>query len=66
MFRQYCECRDMQEGLWMPDHKAIVGLSRIEPPQPPKTTKSPQAIKQPQAIRPFKAKPFAPAFTLHK
>jgi hypothetical protein len=66
MFRQYCECRDMQEGLWMPDHKAIVGISRIQPPKPPKAIKPPPPIKQPQPLLPFKPKPIAPALMLQK
>ena len=60
MFRQYCECRDLEEGLWMPDHKAVVGLSRIKPPEPPKALKPIRPIKQLQPIRPFKTKPITP------
>jgi hypothetical protein len=66
MFRKYCECRDMQEGMWMPDHEAVVGLSRIKPPQPPKAIKPIPPIKQPQLLRPFKTKPIAPALKLQK
>ena len=37
-FDQYCEMR-ANEGLWLNDKNAVVGLSKIAPPKPPKTTR---------------------------
>jgi hypothetical protein len=59
MFGEYCRCRDMQEeGLWMPDDAAVIGLSRMKPPQPPKPLKPLKtAMAAPQPSRPFRPKP---------
>jgi hypothetical protein len=47
-FMQYIEMRVM-EGLWLNDKNAIVGLSKIVPPKPPKTARptTPPKIKPP-------------------
>lgn len=35
-FREYIRLR---EGLWLPDERAVVGLSKIRPPKPPEPPK---------------------------
>lgn len=47
-FMQFMEMR-AAEGLWLNDKNAVVGLSRIAPPTPPKKTRptTPPKIKSP-------------------
>jgi len=42
------------EGLWLNDKNAVVGLSKIAPPKPPKTARPtpPPKIKPPHAPKP--------------
>lgn len=49
-FSEYCAWR---EGLWLNDKNAIVGLSKIAPPTPPKKTKPtpPPKIKPPHVAK---------------
>lgn len=54
-FREYCRYR---EGLWLNDKNAIVGLSKIAPPEPRKKPKprptAPPKIRPVQATSPSK------------
>jgi hypothetical protein len=56
-FNEYCKRRELDEGLWMNDEKAIVGLSRIQPPKPVKPIK---VNARPEPHKPFKPKPINP------
>jgi hypothetical protein len=49
-FGEYCQYR---EGLWLNDKNAVVGLSKIAPPKPPKKTRQPA----PPRIKPVAAPP---------
>lgn len=35
-FRDYVRVRDLQEGLWLNDDKAVEGLSKVRQPKPRK------------------------------
>ena len=41
----FAECYKYREGLWLNDKNAIVGLSKIAPPTPPKKVKPPTPPK---------------------
>ena len=47
----FAEYVAMREGLWLNDKNAVVGLSKIDPPTPPKKTRplTPPKIKPPHA-----------------
>lgn len=47
----------MREGLWLNDKNAVVGLSKIAPPKPPKTARP----TPPPKIKPVPAKPVGEA-----
>lgn len=55
-FMQYIEMR-ATEGLWLNDKNAVVGLSRIVPPTPPKRTKATSTPKIKPVHAPSQAKP---------
>lgn len=56
-FGEYCRKRELDEGIWMNDDNAIVGLSKIRPPKPAKPIKPFQPL---QNLKPFKPKPVKP------
>jgi hypothetical protein len=43
--KTFAEYVAMQEGLWLNDKNAVVGLSRTAPPTPPKKVKKPTPPK---------------------
>jgi len=59
-FSEYCKRRELDEGLWMNDEKAIAGLSRIHPPKPMKPVKPIKINSRPEPYKPFKTKPINP------
>ena len=56
-FSEYVKMRTANEGLWLNDKNAVVGLSRTAPPKPPKKTRPPAPAK----VKPVPVKPVGEA-----
>ena len=53
-FGEYCKYR---EGLWLNDKNAVVGLSKIAPPKPPRKTRQPAPPRIKPVCAPAPPKP---------